>query len=108
MAQQRHLDGKRKAGTHTSVISAASPILDLLIATFPNIRISNGFIEAGIGARNQSIKLTTTSTMTQMTIVTKVTKQTFMIYGNLTAEKIASTLKNHRKARGFIINFEKG
>lgn len=107
MAQQRHFDGKRTAGSHTTVITGAGPILDVLMSTFPDIRINNGFIDAGIGARNQSVKLVTTPSMTQMTIVTKATKQTFMIYGELTAEQAARALKSHKKSRGFIINYEK-
>ncbi len=104
MIKPNRLDGKRKAGTHTTIIDGADTILDTIIASFPDIRIQNGFIEAGIGARNQSIKIVTTSTMNQMTVITKATKQVFMLYGKLNAKDIAKCLKGNKKLRGFIIN----
>lgn len=104
MIKPSRLDGKRKAGTHTTIIDGADTILDTIIASFPDIRIQNGFIEAGIGARNQSIKIVETSTMTQMTVITKSTKQIFMLYGKLNAKSIAKSLMGNKKLRGFIIN----
>ena len=104
MIKPSRLDGKRKAGTHTTVIDGANIILDTIVVSFPDIRIQNGFIEAGIGARNQSIKIVDTSTMTQMTVITKSTKQVFMLYGKLNAKDIAKTIKGNKKLRGFIIN----
>lgn len=104
MAAQNHFDGKRKAGTHTTVITGAGIILDTLVISFPDIKIQNGFIEAGIGARNQSIKIVTTSSMTQMTVITKATKQVFMLYGKLNAKDIAKSLQANKKLRGFIVN----
>ncbi len=101
---QNHFDGKRKAGTHTTVITGAGPVLHTLIAAFPDIKIQNGFIEAGIGARNQSIKIVDTPSMTHMTIVTKATKQVFMLYGKLHAKEVAECLGKNKKLRGFIIN----
>ncbi|MBP6948592.1 MAG: hypothetical protein KBC41_00955 [Candidatus Pacebacteria bacterium] len=106
MARQKHFDGKSKAGTHTTIITGARIILDTLTTSFPNIRIQNGFIEAGIGARNQSIKIVSTSSMVQMTVITKATKQVFMLYGTLDAKEIANSLEANKKLRGFIINYE--
>jgi hypothetical protein len=106
MASKKHFDGKRKAGTHTTVITGAEIILDTLIASFPDIRIQNGFIEAGIGARNQSVKIVSTATMIQMTVITKATKQVFMLYGKLNAKDVAKSLGTNKKLRGFIINYE--
>lgn len=106
MIKPNRLDAKRKAGTHTTVIDGADTILSTILATFPDIRIQNGFIEAGIGARNQSIKIVTTTSMTQMTVITKSTKQVFMLYGKLHAEGIAKVLKGNKKLRAFIVNYE--
>jgi hypothetical protein len=106
MVKPGRLDGKRKAGNHTTIIDGADTILDAIIASFPDIRIQNGFIEAGIGARNQSIKIVTSPTMTQMTVITKATKQVFMLYGKVTAYDIAKALKTNKKLRSFIINWE--
>ena len=106
MIKPSRLDGKRKAGTHTSIIDDAKGILDTIVVSFPDIRIQNGFIEAGIGARNQSVKIVETSTMTQMTVITKSTKQVFMLYGKLTAKEIAACLSKNKKLRSFIINYE--
>lgn len=104
MIKPNRLDGKRKAGTHTTIIDGADIVLSTILASFPDIRIQNGFIEAGIGARNQSIKIVETSTMTQLTVITKATKQVFMLYGKLTAKEIAKCLSANKKLRGFIIN----
>ncbi len=106
MIKPNRLNGKRKAGTHTTIIDGADTILDTIIASFPDIRIQNGFIEAGIGARNQSIKIVETSTMTQMTVITKSTKQVFMLYGKLNAKAIAKCLECNKKLRAFIVNYE--
>jgi hypothetical protein len=104
MIKPNRLDAKRKAGTHTTVIDGAETILNTILATYPDIRIQNGFIEAGIGARNQSIKIVTTPTMNQMTVITKATKQVFMLYGKLNAKDIAKSLQSNKKLRGYIIN----
>jgi hypothetical protein len=104
MIKPNRLDAKRKAGTHTTVIDGANTILSTIVASFPDIRIQNGFIEAGIGARNQSIKLVTTLSMTQMTVITKATKQVFMLYGKLNAKDIAKSLQANKKLRSFIVN----
>lgn len=106
MVKLNRLDAKRKAGTHTTIIDGADTILKTIIVSFPDIRIQNGFIEAGIGARNQSIKITVTPSMTQMTVITKATKQVFMLYGKLTAEGLAKSLTENKKLRGFIVNWE--
>ena len=104
MLKPNRLDSKRKAGTHTTVIDGAEIILSTILASYPDIRIQNGFIEAGIGARNQSIKIVTTSTMNQITVITKATKQVFMLYGKLNAKDLAKCLEGNKKLRGFIIN----
>ena len=102
-----HFDGKRMAGTHTTVIDGASPVLETILLLFPKIRIQNGYIEAGIGAKGQSIKITKLPTAIQMVIVIKSSKQTFIIYGECELEKINETLKNNKKIRGFTIRANK-
>ncbi len=106
MIKPSRLSSKRKAGTHTSIIDGAKIILDTIVITFPDIRIQNGFIEAGIGARNQSVKIVDTPTMTQVTVITKSTKQLFMLYGKATSQEVASCLLKNKKLRSFIVNYE--
>lgn len=104
MKAPHHREGKRKAGTHTSIIEGAEVILNTIVATFPDIRIQNGFIEAGIGARNQSVKIVELESVIQLTLITKATKQVFMLYGKLNARDIAKSLQANKKLRGYIVN----
>lgn len=104
MSKRNHFNGKKKAGTHTTVIDGANTVINTLISAFPHIRIQPGFIEAGIGARNQSIKLTRLPTVIQMVIITKATKQTFMIYGEVTVQGLEKILRLSKELRGVKIN----
>lgn len=98
-----HFDGKRMSGTHTTVITGADVVLKAILSSFPKVKIQNGYIEAGIGAKGQSVKITKLPTAVQIVIVIKSSKQTFMIYGECEIEEIKKTLKDNKKLKGFTI-----
>jgi hypothetical protein len=107
MGSPVHFDGKRMAGTHTTVIDAAQPVVEIIRSSFPQARIQNGFITAGINAKSQSVKIKKLATSIEVIVVSKVTKQSLIIYGECEVEKLVSVLKSHKRLRGLIIKESK-
>jgi hypothetical protein len=69
---------KGRAGTHTTIIEAARPVVKLLEKKG---RVSRGVITAGVGARTQSIKVTPLAGALRVVVVSKGTRQELHVYG---------------------------
>ena len=106
MGAATHHDGKKMAGTHTTVIEGVVPVIEVIRKSFPDARICNGYIEAGIHAKSQSIKIKQNPTALEIVVVMKVTKQTLVIYGKIDLQKLVEDLKACKKLRGFKIKTE--
>lgn len=104
MGAHAHVQGKNTAGSHTTVSDAAKPVLDLLIKSFPNIRITNGVLEANVKARSFSIKITPEVGAYRMVVVANSSKQVFYIYDGPSVEDITAKLRKEKKLRSFFIN----
>lgn len=70
--------GKGRAGTHSSVIDAAAP----LVAAMERLgRVSRGVIYANAGAAGRSIKVIELDGALRVTLVAKGARQEFHVYG---------------------------
>lgn len=73
-----------RAGTHTTLIEAAVPVVKLLEK---HGRVSRGMIEAGIRAKSQAIKVMPLPGGLRITVVSKGSRQELHVYG-ITLEKV--------------------
>ena len=89
-----------RAGTHTTVIEAAVPVVRLLE---PRGRVSRGMIEAGIGARGRSVKVRPLAGGLRVTVVSKGSRQELHVYGITPAE--ARALLTAAALPGYAVNF---
>ncbi|MGA0132774.1 MAG: hypothetical protein ACO3ND_00235 [Opitutales bacterium] len=89
-----------RAGTHTTVIEAAAPVVRLLEA---HGRVSRGMIEAGIGARARAVKVRPLAGGLRVTVVSKGSRQELHVYG-VTPEQ-ARSLLTAATLPGYAINF---
>ncbi|MEY2820942.1 MAG: hypothetical protein RJA37_615 [Verrucomicrobiota bacterium] len=89
-----------RAGTHTTVIEAAVPVVRLLEARG---RVSRGMIEAGIGARARSVKVRPLPGGLRVTVVSKGSRQELHVYG-ITPDE-ARALLTAAALPGYVINF---
>ncbi|MDR2863654.1 MAG: hypothetical protein LBV54_07285 [Puniceicoccales bacterium] len=69
---------KGRAGTHSTVIDAAKPLVALLDARG---RVSRGVIEARVGAGGHTIKVSPQKGALRVTVVAKGAKQELHVYG---------------------------
>jgi hypothetical protein len=69
---------KGRAGTHTTVIEVAQPVVK---AFEKKGRVSRGMIEAGVGARRQTLKVTPLAGCLRLTVVSKGSRQELHVYG---------------------------
>jgi hypothetical protein len=67
-----------RAGSHTTLIEAAVPVVRRLDRLG---RVSRGMIEAGIGARGHAIKVTPLAGGLRLTVVSKGSRQELHVYG---------------------------
>ncbi|MFM9000402.1 MAG: hypothetical protein ACKORB_02075 [Opitutia bacterium] len=89
-----------RAGTHTTVIEAAEPVVRLLEARG---RVSRGMIEAGIGARGRSVKVRPLPGGLRVTVVSKGSRQELHVYGVTVAD--ARTVLTAQALPGYNVNF---
>ncbi|MDR1497808.1 MAG: hypothetical protein LBS59_05275 [Puniceicoccales bacterium] len=89
---------KGRAGTHSSVIEAAKPLVSLLEA---HGRVSRGVIEARVGAGGRTIKVLPQRGALRVTVVAKGAKQEFHVYG-ISIEKVRELLSDENLA-GFLV-----
>jgi len=66
-----------RAGTHTTVIDVAKPLVEKLDRV---CRVSRGFIQANAGSRSRTIKVLYRNGGWQMTVVAKNAKQEFHLF----------------------------
>jgi hypothetical protein len=77
-----------RAGTHTTLIEAAVPLVRRLDRLG---RVSRGLIEAGIGARGHAVKVTPLAGGLRITVVSKGSRQELHAYG-ISLEAVAEIL----------------
>jgi hypothetical protein len=77
-----------RAGTHTTLIEAAVPLVRRLDRLG---RVSRGLIEAGIGARGHAVKVTPLAGGLRITVVSKGSRQELHAYG-ISLESVAKVL----------------
>lgn len=77
-----------RAGTHTTLIEAAVPVVKLLEK---HGRVSRGMIEAGIHARSHAIKVMSLPGCLRLTVVSKGSRQELHVYG-VALEKVHALL----------------
>ncbi len=91
---------KGRAGTHTTIIEAARPLVKLLEKKG---RVSRGVITAGVGARTQSIKVTPLAGALRVVVVSKGTRQELHVYG-ITMDE-AKLIITTAEFPAYLINF---
>jgi len=91
---------KGRAGTHTTIIEAARPVVKLLEKKG---RVSRGVITAGVGARTQSIKVTPLAGALRVVVVSKGTRQELHVYG-ITMDE-AKLIITKAEFSAYLINF---
>jgi hypothetical protein len=91
---------KGRAGTHTTIIEAARPVVKLLEKKG---RVSRGVITAGVGARTQSIKVTPLAGALRVMVVSKGSRQELHVYG-ITMSDVKLILTS-TEFPGYLINF---
>jgi hypothetical protein len=91
---------KGRAGTHTTIIEAARPVVKLLEKKG---RVSRGVITAGVGARTQSIKVTPLAGALRVVVVSKGTRQELHVYG-ITMDE-AKLIITKAEFPAYLINF---
>jgi hypothetical protein len=89
-----------RAGSHTTVIEAAVPVVRLLEARG---RVSRGMIEAGIGARGRAVKVRPLPGGLRVTVVSKGSRQELHAYG-VTVDDARAILTT-QALPGYNINF---
>ncbi|MDR2845267.1 MAG: hypothetical protein LBV28_04135 [Puniceicoccales bacterium] len=89
---------KGKAGTHSSIIDAAKPLVALMDACG---RVSRGVIEARVGAGGHTIKVLPQKGALRVTVVAKGAKQEFHVYG-IKLETM-KTLLEDKSLRNFLV-----
>lgn len=67
-----------RAGSHTTLIEAAEPVVRLLEREG---RVSRGMIEGGIHARGHAVKVTPLAGGLRLTVVSKGSRQELHVYG---------------------------
>ena len=88
-----------RAGTHTTLIEAAVPVVKALER---HGRVSRGMIEAGIRARSHAIKVMPLPGGLRITVVSKGSRQELHVYG-ITPEKARAVLSGPEFA-GYNLN----
>ena len=91
---------KGRAGTHTTIIEAARPVVKLLEKKG---RVSRGVITAGVGARVQSIKVTPLAGALRVMVVSKGTRQELHVYGITMTQ--AKSILTASELPAYLINF---
>jgi len=91
---------KGRAGTHTTMIEAARPVVKLLEKKG---RVSRGVITARVGARVQSIKVTPLGGALRVVVVSKGSRQELHVYGISLDE--AKAILTSTELPGYLINF---
>ncbi len=92
-----------RAGTHSTVIDAAQPVVALLEK---HGRVSRGIIEARVGAGGHSIKVLPLDGALRVTVVAKGAKQELHVYG-ISLEKIGELLAD-KSLRHFLVRLPEG
>ena len=91
---------KGRAGTHTTIIEAARPVVKLLEKKG---RVSRGVITAGVGARVQSIKVSPLAGALRVMVVSKGSRQELHVYG--ISLEAAKQILTSTELPGYLINF---
>lgn len=100
MASRTHVDGKEKAGTHTSLTEASAEAWSILKKAGAQ-RVSAAHITGGICAKSHSIKIQNDGGALKLIVVTPSTKQEIYIYG-VSLEVALSSLKRELKGKFFL------
>lgn len=88
---------KGKAGTHTTVIDPAKPLVATLEA---HGRVSRGIITPRAGSSSHTIKINPQKGAHRITLVAKNAKQEFHAYG-IPLEKLRCLLQTHKNFRNY-------
>lgn len=90
---------KGRAGTHSSTIGVAEP----LVAALEKLgRVSRGVIYANAGASGRAIKVLPLDAGLRVTVVAKSSRQEFHVYG-VSVDQIRELLSG-REYRSFVLN----
>lgn len=92
-----------RAGSHTTLIEAAVPLVRRLDRLG---RVSRGMIEAGIGARGHAVKVTPLPGCLRLTVVSKGSRQELHAYG-IPLQAVAAILADP-EFRAYKINLPHG
>ena len=89
-----------RAGTHSSLIDAAEP----LVAALEKVgRVSRGVIQANVGASGRSIKVLPLEGCLRVTVVAKGARQELHVYG--VSVSLMREICSGRDFRSFTLNF---
>lgn len=88
-----------RAGTHSSVIDAAEPLVALLEK---HGRVSRGMIAARVGAGGHTIKVQRLGGGLRVTVVAKGAKQEFHVYG-IDSAQIVQLIAEEKALRNFLV-----
>ncbi len=93
-------------GTHTTVIEASKPVLDVLKKHFVGVMVSPGKIEGGAGARSSSIKCKhINDELYEMVIVHNGARQEFKVFTRVTFEDLKKAFSKDKKTSAWSVNY---
>lgn len=103
--ERNHINGR---GTHTTIIEAARPILDLFIKNkiFASIQVSPGKIEGGIGAKSRSVKFKhINNELYEMVVTHNGSRQEFKIITTTTPKILLHEIQVNKKTKDWNVNY---
>ncbi len=80
MGSRVHVDGKEKAGSHTSITEATNDVWEVLKKAGAQ-RISPAYIQGNAKAKTRSVKIKDDGGALKLTVVSPGTKQEVYVYG---------------------------
>jgi hypothetical protein len=100
---QKHINER---GSHTTVIDASKPVLDVLKKQFAGITVSPGKIEGGAGARSSSIKCKhINDELYEMVIVHNGARQEFKVFTRATFLELKQAFSKDKKTSTWSANY---
>ncbi|MBP6888103.1 MAG: hypothetical protein KBC21_00205 [Candidatus Pacebacteria bacterium] len=101
--ERQHINER---GSHTTIIEASKPVLDILKKSFPGIEVSPGKIESGVGAKSGSIKFKhINDELYEMVVVHNGSRQEFKVFSRASFEELKKIFKKEKKTREWSFNY---
>ncbi|MEN9552322.1 MAG: hypothetical protein RI935_699 [Candidatus Parcubacteria bacterium] len=99
----KHLNDR---GSHTTIIDAFLPVLNVLKKYGSEVRVSPGKIEGGVGAKSSSIKLKhINDELYEMVVVHNGSRQEFKVFTRVSFVEFKEAFSNNKKVSSWNINY---